>query len=84
MKAVFEWDLELKAVNIINHQANRQFKVPIMSRIILGTVNIISDEIPLCLSQHKLTTGFCLFCVHESLLSFSIWIFLVHLKQTHI
>lgn len=47
MKAVFQWDLDLKASYIINLQASRQFKVPIMSRIILGTVNIISDEIPL-------------------------------------
>lgn len=45
MKAVFQWDLELKASDNINHQASRQFKVPIMSTIILGTVNIISDEI---------------------------------------
>lgn len=47
VKSVFQWDLDLKASCIINHQASRQFKVPIMTRIILGTVNIVSDEIPL-------------------------------------
>lgn len=58
MKGVFQWDLELKASDIINHQASRQFKVPIMSRIILGTVNIISDEIPLLPQPTETLNGF--------------------------
>lgn len=58
MKVVFQWDLDLKASSTINHQASRQFKVPIMSRIILGTVNIISDESPLLPQPAEILNGF--------------------------
>lgn len=71
MKAVFQWDPDLKPSHIINHQASRQFKVPIMSRIILGAVTLLVLKLLYCLSQQKLSTGFfCLLCVHEEVFGF--------------
>lgn len=71
MKAIFQWDLDLKPSHIINHQTSRQFKVPVMSRIILGAVTLLVPKLPYCLSQQKPSTDLfvCFVCVRACSIS---------------
>lgn len=58
MIAVFHWNLEVEPwLCIINHQASRQFKVPIMYKITLDAA-ILVLKLLCCLNQQKLLAGF--------------------------